>query len=132
MTSYHTHHQVGTSLHFDVFIAFTGGSSLSPWRAYFVSENCTGGSRGPIFVGADLTLDLTYPSSPLSLQIKATSFSNSRIRHIFIFIFYLCSFWFGDRSPHALEPHWRIPPDAPVSAVARTDAAAPQAQHFTL
>ena len=31
-----------------------------PWEVYFGSENCTGGSRGPIFVGVDLTLDLTY------------------------------------------------------------------------
>ena len=37
-------------------LQITGGSSLSSWEgAYFFSENCTGGSRGPIFVEADLT-----------------------------------------------------------------------------
>ena len=86
---------------FDGALPFGGGAhtasdgahpAFEHWRiqpspmgggAYFVSENCAGGSRGPIFVEADLT----YPNFPLSLRIYATSFSNSRIWVFFILMF---------------------------------------------
>ena len=79
--------------------------------AYFVSENCTGGSRGPIFVEADLT----YPNFSLSLRIYATSFSNSRIL-VFFYFDLLIYVVFGPMTGPLmrLEPHWRIPRDAPV------------------